>query len=178
MKLTRYSFIPFVAVLMLGACSRPDAVRLAAQSAAPIASDFHAALPPLEQRLAIQLKALDLDRSDNAKRAGVSQASLAREQRLMALESEAVAKERTRQFNLLTADSTAVRADPFTFVQATLPSKLPENAVPTKSLDQVIASLSSIAKARSWGFSETAAFLGAVQTERERIAKEAQPKAP
>lgn len=167
--LSNVMFSAALALLATG-CARPEAVRLTAKSAVPIAATFRGALPLLEKRLAVQHAALDRDRANQALIAGPQQAMLARARTEMAMGAKA--EVRIKTFGVLTADGDAVRADPLAATRVLKPAQIKPTAIPTKDVDRMIAGLTAMAKSRRWSFAEIAAFVDAVDQENARLAAE------
>lgn len=162
------TLIPMLSLLLLGACSRPDQVRLAASSAAPVVSDFRGALPALEKRMFLQLKALDIARASQASMAAANDAMLARAR--LQIEIGDNAEKRKANLKALTADGETVRADPLMLAQSATTPALPENRVSVVEVDRMISGLSAMARERHWSFDDTWRFVQAVESERQRIA--------
>jgi hypothetical protein len=158
-------------LLLVAACTRPDAVRLTAQSAVPIASDLRAALPDLENRFEGQIRRLELDRTAKASLANSNLSILSREKKRMLLEPGTVSTDRKKDFNALTEDGAALLQDPFSFVGSTTVPTPTDSHVPTEDIDRMITGLSGMAKASSWKFDKMLKYFEAVQQERERIGK-------
>ena len=158
-----------VLVCLLGACARPEAVRLVARNSLPIATQLELSAPRFEKRMALQQRTLAERSSAIARRTAFDLEIVGLTEREWTLRKD---DDRLRRLKVLRDRDEAILADPLGPVTTAAAVRATPNPVVIADLKKAIQALDRLAGPRRTNATELLEFAGSVRDELKAIDEE------